>query len=210
MLPFDFVQLAENIGVISQLDRAMCGRVIDLLTRSARSMPKLRVAVNLSARSLDSHDFRDRLIGMLQRNPQLRNRLMFEITESMALKDLQTTNAFIQVLRQAGHKVSLDDFGVGAAAFEYLRALEIDYVKIDGSYVQAALKTEKGGRFLKAMAGLCRELGIATVAEMVEKEEEVGFLLECGIDFGQGFLFGRPMPDSKAFLAAQDAAAPAG
>ncbi len=154
MLPFDFVQLAENIGVVSQLDRAMCGRVIDLLTRSARSMPKLRVAVNLSARSLDSHDFRDRLIGMLQRNPQLRNRLMFEITESMALKDLQTTNAFIQVLRQAGHKVSLDDFGVGAAAFEYLRSLEIDYVKIDGSYVRAALRTEKGGRFLKAMAGL--------------------------------------------------------
>lgn len=206
MSPFEFVQLAENMGAISQLDRAMCSRVIDLLNRTADERPGLRIAVNLSAKSLDSPEFRERLIDMLRRNPKIRNRLLFEITESMALQDIQSTNAFIQVLRGAGHKVCLDDFGVGAAAFEYLRSLEIDFVKIDGSYMRAALKTAKGGRFLKAMAGLCRELGIATVAEMVEEEKAVEFLTECGIEFGQGFLFGRPQADVMAFEDAGGAA----
>ena len=102
------------------------------------------------------------------------------------------TNAFIQELRAEGHKVCLDDFGVGAVAFEYLRALEVDFVKIDGSYVRDAMASKKGGHFLKAIGGLCRDLGIETVAEMIEAEAQVPFLVGCGIEYGQGHLFGRP------------------
>jgi EAL domain-containing protein (putative c-di-GMP-specific phosphodiesterase class I) len=68
----------------------------------------------------------------------------------------------------------------------------VDVVKIDGAYVKGAMRSEKGIAFLKAMAGLCNDLGIATVAEMVEEESYVPFLIDCGVDFGQGYLFGRP------------------
>ena len=98
-------------------------------------------------------------------------------------------------MRASGHKVCLDDFGVGAAAFEYLRAIDIDFVKIDGSYVQSALENTKSSHFLRAIAGLCRDLGVATVAEMVEDEYCVKYLVSAGIDYGQGYYFGRPDPE---------------
>ena len=104
-------------------------------------------------------------------------------------------NVVIQRLRTTGHAVCLDDFGAGAAAFQYLRALEVDVVKIDGMYVREALQSQTGKPFLKAMAGLCRDLGVGVVAEMVEDKSVVSFLLECGIQFGQGILFGEPSLD---------------
>jgi EAL domain-containing protein (putative c-di-GMP-specific phosphodiesterase class I) len=105
----------------------------------------------------------------------------------------------VRGLRDAGHKVCLDDFGAGASAFHYLRALEVDVVKIDGVYVRDALKTGKGQAFLKAMTGLCNDLGIATVAEMVESTNALAFLRACGVAYGQGYLFGRPSEDIRDF-----------
>jgi EAL domain-containing protein (putative c-di-GMP-specific phosphodiesterase class I) len=102
-------------------------------------------------------------------------------------------------LRDAGHKVCLDDFGAGASAFQYLRALDVDVVKIDGIYVRDALKMGKGKSFLKAMAGLCNDLGIVTVAEMIENANAVTFLRACGVAYGQGYLFGRPSEDISVF-----------
>ena len=102
-------------------------------------------------------------------------------------------NNLIQSLRAASHVVCLDDFGAGAAAFQYLRALEVDVVKIDGVYVREALTKPRGKAFLKAMVGLCRDLDIAVVAEMVEDEKTVTFVRECGVQFAQGHLFGAPV-----------------
>jgi len=129
----------------------------------------------------------------------VRGQLMFEVTESSKITDLPAVNAFLQRLRRAGHKVCLDDFGSGAAAFQYLRALQVDVVKIDGGYVKNACATPEGKRFLMAMAGLLRELGITTIAEMVEDEKHLEVIKDCGFRFGQGYLFGRPSVDIGAF-----------
>ena len=86
----------------------------------------------------------------------------------------------------------LDDFGSGEAAFEYLRELEVDFVKIDGKYVVDVEKSSKDKAFLIAMSGLCRDLGIATIAEFVETEDTLAFLKECGVAYGQGYLFHKP------------------
>jgi EAL domain-containing protein (putative c-di-GMP-specific phosphodiesterase class I) len=112
---------------------------------------------------------------------------------------LDAVSNVVRGLRKAGHKVCLDDFGAGASAFQYLRALEVDVVKIDGIYVRDALKTGKGQSFLKAMAGLCNDLGIATVAEMVENTNALAFLRACGVAYGQGYLFGRPSENIRDF-----------
>jgi EAL domain-containing protein (putative c-di-GMP-specific phosphodiesterase class I) len=117
----------------------------------------------------------------------------------MALADLDGANAFLQQLRKRGHKVCLDDFGTGASAFEYLRTLDVDIVKIDGSYIRNASKTPKGADFVRAITALCSSLGVETVAEMVETEEVVKPLIDWGIVYGQGYLFGKPNADIESF-----------
>ncbi len=123
----------------------------------------------------------------------------------MRIKDLQATNTVLQVLRADGHKICLDDFGAGAASFPYIQALEVDYVKIDGAYVKRMETHPRDRAILKAMVGLCRDLGVGTVAEMVETESQAKALVDLGVDYAQGYLFGRPSLD---FTFPQLAAAP--
>src|SRR5690606_37979167 len=155
---------------------AMCGRVLDWLEHAGRQGQRYKVAVNLSGTSIASRPFVAALHRPLRSHPNAAESLIFEITESAKTRNLAAVNATIQSLRRAGHKVCLDDFGAGAAAFQYLRELEVDVVKIDGAYVRGALRTEKSMAFLRAMAGLCHDLGITTVAEMVEDRRSLQFL----------------------------------
>jgi EAL domain-containing protein (putative c-di-GMP-specific phosphodiesterase class I) len=193
--PYDVITFAEATGLISDFDLAMCRKVLRWLETSGAAAAGHTVAVNLSGRSLGNVSFFAALHGLLDRYPLVRSRLMFEVTESARIADLDVANGFIQGLRAAGHPVCLDDFGAGAAAFQYLRALEVDIVKIDGEYLRGALTGGKSKAFLKAMARLCHDLGVEIIAEMVEDERYLPLLEECGIRFGQGYLFGRPQSD---------------
>ncbi len=199
--PYDTITFAEQTGLIRDFDLAMCERVLDWLDMSGRQGQRYKVAVNLSGSSIASKPFVAELHRMLRQYRGQADSVIFEITESSKIKDLLAVNATVQTLRRAGHKVWLDDLGAGAAAFQYLRDLEIDVVKIDGAYVKGALETDKGKAFLRAMAGLCADLGITTVAEMVEDRAALDFLRDCGVGYGQGYLFGRPSLDISSFEA---------
>ena len=130
--------------------------------------------------------------------------LSLEITESAEIEDLKGVNAAIQEFRRAGFKVALDDFGAGAASFDYLNSFDVDTVKFDGPVVKRAVVTKKGKAFLASMATLCREIDVETIAEMVEDEPLAKFLGECGIELGQGWHFGKPMPAKEAFKGLED------
>ncbi len=108
--------------------------------------------------------------------------------------DLPRAQRIIQEFRRAGHKVCLDDFGAGAASFPYLRAFTIDFVKIDGAYVSRMLDAMRDHAILKAMVQLCSDLGTVTIAEMIETDAQAQRLAQTGVDYGQGYLFGRPTP----------------
>ena len=190
--PFEAITFAEDVGVIGDFDLAMCRKVIDKIHRAKDRGDTLNIAVNLSGRSLESPGFVRALQSLLASFDGIREQLMFEITESAKITDLETTNKIIHDLRSKGHHVCLDDFGAGASAFQYLRALDIDFVKIDGVYVREALVKPNGKPFLRAIATLCSDLGIETIGEMVEDEPVARFLLESGVRYGQGFLFGKP------------------
>jgi len=194
--PFEMVQFAEQTGVIADLDMAALETAAMFLNKCApRGFPGL--AINLSGASVTNPQFVTQLLRALmsyQLDPKL---LAFEITESSHIKDLDAAHAFIQRIRKTGHSVYLDDFGAGAASFQYLRALDVDAVKIDGAYVQASARTKKDAMLLKAMTGLCRDLEVKTVAEMVETEEQVQHLTKLRVDMCQGYLFGRPAPLSS-------------
>ncbi|MEX2454534.1 MAG: EAL domain-containing protein, partial [Rhodospirillaceae bacterium] len=197
--PYELITFAENMGLICDFDFAMFRKVIALLQGWRRKGRDYQLAVNLSGRSLANRAFLDALIALLGRHPELSDRLLIEITESARIHDLEHANSVIQTLRRAGHKVCLDDFGAGSAALKYLHALDVDIVKIDGAYIQRAHEDRKLKAFLKAISGLCNELDIDTIAEMVEEEETVALLRECAIPYAQGYLYGKPSPDISAF-----------
>jgi EAL domain-containing protein (putative c-di-GMP-specific phosphodiesterase class I) len=190
--PAELVQFAESVGMIEELDLTVCQRALAFMD-GWREGPELRLAVNLSGRSLASDAFIAALEALLKPRPD-RSRLLFEITETTEMTDLPRAERIVQTLRSAGHKVCLDDFGAGAASFPYLQALTIDFVKIDGAYVSRMLETMRDHAILKAMVGLCGEIGTATIAEMIETDAQVQRLAQLGVTYGQGYLFGRPAP----------------
>ncbi len=191
----EVILFAENVGMIAEFDLAMCERVITIIESGPGWKRRPPVAVNVSGRSLASGFFVDALNDLLGRYPWVHQRILFEITESAEIEDLRPMNGVIQALRQAGHKVCLDDFGAGAAAFHYLKSLEVDLVKIDGAYVRNALKDSQAQAFLKSIASLCTDLGIDTIGEMIENPSTANFLIAHGVRYGQGYLYGKPSPD---------------
>lgn len=192
--PFEFITFAEDTGIITDFDMAMARQVVGDVKKSLEGGASvISVAVNMSGRSLGSPAFIAELRALLRENPEVKGNMLFEVTESARIRDLDGANRFIQVLRNAGYEVCMDDFGAGESAFEYLRALDVDFVKIDGSYVDYAAEDAKGKAFLKAMSMLCRDLKIETIAEKIEDQTMVNFLRTVGVQFGQGYYYGKPI-----------------
>ena len=192
--PYETISFAENVGLISDFDYNMCRRALLWLEERQRTAPDKHymVAVNLSGRSVGNAAFLDSLIELFHKHESVRKLLALEITESARIRDLGPASAFIQTLRKAGHEVCLDDFGTGASALTYLHSLEVDVVKIAGEYVRGAIGNSRYRTMLKGMGSLCAELGVLSVAEMVEDATYLPILKECGIPLAQGYYFGRP------------------
>lgn len=187
--PADTIRFAEELDLILDFDLAVLARVVDAL---AKTPAEVRIAVNVSALSLMTPDFLAafQAVAGSETDP---GRLMVEITETQALGDLDRADRLIGELRAAGHPVCLDDFGAGAATLEYLRRLNVDYVKIDGRYMPEGEAHPRDAVILKHLTALCRELGVATIAEMVETEGTAELLKGLGVDLAQGFAYSRPL-----------------
>lgn len=193
--PYELIRLAEDVGLVADFDLTTARRVLEHLEGKKRQKSDLPIAINLSGRSLSSPAFIDQFSDLLAEfAPDVRRRMLIEITETVRLKDFQMARNYISELRRQGHKVCLDDFGAGEMQIDYLKELEVDFVKIDGSYIQAAQQDTSNRMMLKAITSLCRELKVATIAEMVEEEDLLPFLRDCSVMLGQGYLFGKPQP----------------
>lgn len=191
--PHETIVFAESVGMVADFDLAVARKVRDFVRDTSRGAP-VRIAVNLSARSLESDLFVDALRALMAEEPALRPAILFEVTESYKVKELERANTIIQRLRGDGHKLCLDDFGAGGASFDYIQVLDVDVVKLDGIYVRRMLESQRDSFILEAMAALCRKLRIETVAEFVETEDQAHRLHALGVRYGQGWLFGKPLP----------------
>ncbi|MBM3567598.1 MAG: EAL domain-containing protein [Alphaproteobacteria bacterium] len=201
--PADLIGFAEDVGLILDIDMAICKRALAWLEGREATATKAAIAINLSGRSLSSPSFVDALHRLLRVRHAAKGRVLFEVTESAEIRDLAAANNVVQGLRRAGYPVCLDDLGAGAAAFQYLRALQVDFAKIDGSYVRDALASVSTRPFLKAMTALAGDLGMQVIAEMVENEDVASLLAELGVAYGQGYLFGRPTENVTEYLSAK-------
>jgi PAS domain S-box-containing protein len=197
--PFKSITFAEETGLIHEFDLAMAKKVIDWLGKFPRNNIKYRVAVNVSGFSMSQPMYLDNLMRLLRDNAWTQGKLMFEITESSRMSDLEQANNFIQALRKRGYHICLDDFGAGAASFQYLSVLDVDVVKLDGSAIKNAQRAPKGRAFLSALTELCRRMTVETIAEMVDTVEALDFCRDCGCNYVQGFLFGKPSKEVKDF-----------
>jgi EAL domain-containing protein (putative c-di-GMP-specific phosphodiesterase class I)/GGDEF domain-containing protein len=192
--PLNMIQFAEEVGIIERLDLAVATRMIDALRRPGLDR-RTSFAINVSGNSLANPVFVKCLIDLLREHKPLAPRLAIEITESARLKNLEETNRILQDIRFEGFKVSLDDFGAGSASFQYLQALTVDFVKIDGAYVKRLGQSQRDDAMIKGLVRLCEDLNVGTIAEMVETREQVDMLRAIGVEMAQGYYFGKPMPE---------------
>ena len=193
--PADTIRLAEELGLIADFDLAVVGLVARKL---AESPAELKIAANVSGGSLAQPGFVQRLLDTTAFDPRVRPRLLIEVTETQGLGDLDEANSRLQALRKAGHPVCIDDFGAGAASLDYLRRLDVDFVKIDGRYVQGLETNPRDVAIVRHVIALCAELGVGTIVEMVESEAAARTARELGAVLAQGFHIGRPSAEPVA------------
>lgn len=196
--PYKHITFAEETGLITEFDIAMARKCVEWLRKNRAD--KVSIAVNISGMSVGNEQYEKDLHAMLDADTWLSNFLVFEITESARVADLKQANDFVQGLRKKGFHVCLDDFGAGAASFQYLSVLEVDVVKLDGSAIKNAQSAPNGRAFLKALSTLCKTMNVETIAEMVDSKEALEFVRDCDVEYVQGFLFGKPNPDPWSFI----------
>lgn len=191
--PFPLIRMAEEMELIEPLDLAILERALEVMSRD----PGLKLAVNVSGRTIASPQFVERACKMLTAFPKARGRLMFELTESAALDDLALADRHLQALRDQRCEICLDDFGAGAASLAYLQQLKLDVLKIDGRYIRDLQHGGREATFVKHLVKMCRELGIRTLAEMVETEAAEDAVRRAGVDMAQGWLYGAAEREPK-------------
>ncbi|HVZ01343.1 MAG TPA: EAL domain-containing protein [Dongiaceae bacterium] len=193
--PFEDIQFAEQINTIHEVDLAVTQGAVARLQQAMEQKQDLSLAVNMSARSLLNDAFLSMFEEVANKVGELRDRLIIEITESAKLEDLGKAARAVDRLTARGHPICLDDFGAGASSLPYLQQLIVGYVKIDGAYVKGISERARERAIIEGVLATCKSLGVQTVAEMVEREEQHKILQELGVTLGQGWLYGRPSPD---------------
>jgi EAL domain-containing protein (putative c-di-GMP-specific phosphodiesterase class I) len=196
--PFEDIQFAEQINTIHEVDLAVTQGAIARLQEADEKREELSLAVNMSARSLLNDTFLSMFETLADKVGGKREKLIIEITESAKLEDLSKAARAVARLHARGHPVCLDDFGAGASSLPYLQRLIVGYVKIDGAYVRGIHDRLRERAIIEGVLATCRSLGVLTVAEMVEHEDEHKILQNLGVTLGQGWLYGRPAPQTAA------------
>ena len=199
--PGMFIPLAERQGIMKEIDLWVIERVLQQLEHFGGSLDKIgKIAINISGTSLGDTVFLQQVKQLLQESSVLKSIICFEITETAAVSNLAQAQAFIAELRQLGCTFSLDDFGVGMSSFGYLRDMQVDYVKIDGSFVRNMRHNHTDAVMVKAISDIAHSLGKKTIAEFVSDDATGMMLRDMGVEYGQGFGLGKPIPILNALM----------
>ncbi len=190
-MPSTFISVAEETGMIGDLSYLILRRAC----LDARAWPgHLQLAVNIAPQQFQNPDLALRILAILTETGFQAHRLEVEITETAIVQDLEATRATLGALQALGVRVALDDFGTGYSSLYHLRELRFDKLKIDRSYVDSIGEGDERAKLVDAIIKLGSSLGLVTTAEGIETEASVDWLSNQGCDYGQGYLFGKPMP----------------
>ena len=193
VMPGAFLPAAERYGMMPAIDRWVVEtalRHIDRLHPSGSSLDTC--AINLSSASLEDPALFDLIADLVRSLAIDPSRLMFELTETVAMRDFASSSALIRKLRELGCRVALDDFGAGMSSFGYMKNLALDMVKIDGSFVQELATDRMSQSIVRAVTEIGHLQGLEVVAEWVSSPEMTRLLRQMGVDYGQGFALHKP------------------
>jgi EAL domain-containing protein (putative c-di-GMP-specific phosphodiesterase class I) len=197
VLPAEFIPAAERYNLMPAIDRWVVRQALGVLAHYAGdSGPDgaYTISINLSGTSLNDDRFLEFLIGELQAHDLSPGAVCFEITETAAISNLANVVHFMGELKARGCLFSLDDFGSGLSSFMYLKNLPVDFVKIDGQFIQNVTRDPVDRSMVEAIAQIARAMGIKTIAERVDSIEVYRALAEIGIRYAQGYLIAAPEP----------------
>lgn len=183
-----FIPAVEQVGLARLVDR----HVLDMAMRDLLTYPHLSMAINISGLTVAEHSWLRALMAALKDNPQIASRLIIEITETEALRDIEESARFVQAVRDLGCQVALDDFGAGYTSFKHLKALAVDIVKIDGGYVRGIHNNRDNRVFVHSLIELAKTFGLKIIAECIEEQAEADHFRHEGVQFLQGYFYGRP------------------
>ncbi len=207
LVPTDrLIAAGESSGHMGQIDRWVLSTTLAWLNAHSAELPRTRfVCMNLSGASLNDEAFTRDVFAMLAQNIHIAGHLCLEITETVALHDLDNTRRFIDRVRSYGAKVALDDFGAGYTSFSYLKVLSADLLKIDGSFIVNMNSHPANIAIVEAIVSLARNLGMKTIAEWAEDTATVQTLTEIGVDYVQGYAVARPQAPEDILVASSSA-----
>ncbi len=198
IMPDSFIPAAERYNLMPEIDRWVirhaCRQLQNLHRISQPNTPLGSMFINLSATSLSDGGLNDYIRTQLHEHGIPPHSMGFEITETAAIADFDCAMNLITVLREHGCRVALDDFGTGMSSFSYLKAMRVDFVKIDGGFVRTMLEDEMDGAIVEAINNIGHIAGIQTIAEFVENDAILQRAIALGVDFAQGWAVGRPQP----------------
>ena len=192
--PANFMSAAQRYQLLPQIDRYVLRRTLEIAMpyRGVLREMKATLSVNISGQSIGDESFVDYMLKTLRESQIPPALITCEITEQTAVSSLAKAAQMMSRLRQAGCGVALDDFGVGANTFAYLKGLPATRIKIDGSFVRDMLTNRRSAAMVQSLVTLAKQFGLETVGEYVENEELAQALQDMGVEYGQGYHFGRP------------------
>ncbi len=194
--PAEFLSAAERYQLMQDLDRWVVSRSLDALKTSGmmEQGTAVRLAINLSGQSLGDEKFLQFVREQIRSSGVAPQLLCFEITETVAVANMQRAQAFMHALKKMGCRFSLDDFGTGLSSFAYLKLFPVDTLKIDGSFVRDVATNKVSQSVVAAISEVARVMELETVAEFVQDDESLALLRDLGVHWGQGYLLGEPAP----------------
>jgi diguanylate cyclase (GGDEF)-like protein len=196
--PAEFIPAAERYNVMPSIDRWVVRQALDrVVYRGDSGVKPYTVAVNLSGTSLNDERFLEFLIAELSTRELAPGTMCFEITETAAIANLGNVVHFMRELKARGCHFALDDFGSGLSSFMYLKTLPVDYLKIDGQFIENVTRDPVDRSMVEAISQVGKAMGIQTIAERVESAEVLAELGRLGIGFAQGFHIAKPQPTSS-------------
>lgn len=197
--PGDLIPVAEKYDRMQQIDLWVLENSISNLKKFSAAGVDCAFSVNLSGNTLSDEYCLSRISHLVENSQIEPGTLCFEITETTAIKGIEKARNFIKHLKQCGCEFSLDDFGSGLSSFSYLKSLDVDYLKIDGSFVKNIEQDYASRAIVKSFNTLGHEMGMKTVAEFVENDTIATLLTEIGIDYLQGYGVGKPQDIDQWF-----------
>jgi diguanylate cyclase (GGDEF)-like protein len=191
LLAPDIVPVAEKLGLIRLVDH----RVLELVVAELVASPSAQLSLNISPETTMDPDWWASIESLMRAHPGVAERLIVEITETVAIHDIDDVRGFVTRLKNFGSRIAIDDFGAGYTSFRNLRKLGVDIVKIDGAFVQNLVRSADDRAFVQTLVDLARRLDIKTVAEWVQDEDSALLLRDWGCDYIQGRLIGLASSD---------------